>query len=343
MYFSSITKRLQHIIVKTMLLLHLPVKRNDLNSWVAGLAGNTALVSTASHLDVSGITPASSPGVLDDPVGTIVGISTVSDGQNSVVDGLGAARVDVHTRAVELESLSGSVEGDRYWADGSDSVQQVVLIITSDANVAGAGGSSVSAAVTTASISAFIRIAGFGIDSAVVLDVVVSPLDDAAVASVVSVAGTAVDQILFAEGNQLAGFTEILSFQSTSGRERPAASALSLIFNTGDESLVAPIDTGWGFEVGGSHEQWSFLGELLGFVGLHSFEFFGEHITELVHFHAVGDFSLFEAGVVGGDHVAVLQIDRHAEFFFGGCVGLAMSDLEEAPLLVKSVLNGKTA
>jgi len=63
-----------------MLLLHLPVKRNDLNSWVAGLAGNTALVSTASHLDVSGITPASSPGVLDDPVGTIVGISTVSDG-----------------------------------------------------------------------------------------------------------------------------------------------------------------------------------------------------------------------------------------------------------------------
>jgi len=116
-----------------------------------------------------------------------------------------------------------------------------------------------------------------------------------------------------------------------------------LIFNTGDESLVAPIDTGWGFEVGGSHEQWSFLGELLGFVGLHSFEFFGEHITELVHFHAVGDFSLFEAGVVGGDHVAVLQIDRHAEFFFGGCVGLAMSDLEEAPLLVKSVLNGKTA
>merc|ERR1711879_916172 len=97
MYFSSMTKRLQHIIVKTMLLLNLPVKRNDLNSWVAGLAGNTALVSTASHLDVSGITPASSPGVLDDPVGTIVGISTVSDGQNSVVDGLGAARVDVHT------------------------------------------------------------------------------------------------------------------------------------------------------------------------------------------------------------------------------------------------------
>lgn len=110
MYFSSITKRLQHIIVKTMLLLHLPVKRNDLNSWVAGLAGNTALVSTASHLDVSGITPASSPGVLDDPVGTIVGISTVSDGQNSVVDGLGAARVDVHTyrRNIHVTDSSNS-------------------------------------------------------------------------------------------------------------------------------------------------------------------------------------------------------------------------------------------
>ena len=76
--------------------------------------------------------------------------------------------------------------------------------------------------------SAFIRIAGFGIDSAVVLDVVVSPLDDAAVASVVSVAGTAVDQILFAEGNQLAGFTEILSFQSTSLQQEHSSQGYSI-------------------------------------------------------------------------------------------------------------------
>ena len=155
------------------------------------------------------------------------------------------------TSVVELESLGGSVDANGNWADRTDSVHQIVLIATSDANVSCNGSCFEGRAVTAriilqfryeweyienqlnhylmkaikkkrewvvkvATYSAFIRVAAFGIDSTIVFDVVESILDDSTVASTVAVAGAAVDQVLFAHRDQLTSFTEVLSFQSSS-------------------------------------------------------------------------------------------------------------------------------
>lgn len=251
-----------------------------------------------------------------------------------MVDALAAGGISVHTSVVELESLGGSVDANGNWADRTDSVHQIVLIATSDANVSCSGSCFVGRAVTARRISAFIRVAAFGIDSTIVFDVVESILDDSTVASTVAVAGAAVDQVLFAHRDQLTSFTEVLSFQSSSGRERPAASALSLILNSGNETLIAPINAGWGFEIVWCHEQRGCGGEIFWDVGLQSSELVSEQITEFVHCHVEADFSIFEASVVGGNFVTVVQEDLHAEDLFGYRVGLAMGALEELPLLV---------
>lgn len=70
----------------------IPWGSRGLNSWVGSLGGNSALVAlVASHLDVSGLTPSSSPGVLDDPVVSVFGISAVSYSQNTMIQGTAAA------------------------------------------------------------------------------------------------------------------------------------------------------------------------------------------------------------------------------------------------------------
>merc|ERR1719499_847229 len=83
------------------------------------LAG--VLVAVLANSDVSRLTPANSPGVLDLPVRLPGrGLGAVADDQNSVVE-RGAAVAGEHTRGVQLEGhLVGlNRDGNRALGDGS--------------------------------------------------------------------------------------------------------------------------------------------------------------------------------------------------------------------------------
>jgi len=73
---------------------------------IGDTAGSGA--GTNGHSDVSFFTPSSSPGVLDDEIAVvIVALAVVSDGQNTVVQTLSAARVrGVNSAPIKLEVAS---------------------------------------------------------------------------------------------------------------------------------------------------------------------------------------------------------------------------------------------
>lgn len=51
----------------------------------------------------------------------------------------------------------------------------------------------------------------------------------------------AINQSLFGEFNQFFLGDEVKSFQSTNGRESPARSALTLVFNMGNTAFFSPV------------------------------------------------------------------------------------------------------
>lgn len=146
----------------------------------------------------------------------------------------------VNTALVELESWRGSIDANRNWAIGTDSAQKVALITTTNAHVTrNANASGVSRAVAARSLlrdrrgnqwyytnglqesarkwaaySAFVGIAGFGINSAIRFYVIESVLYNSTVAS--RVLSGAVHKVLFAHGDHSAGFLGQHSFQNTS-------------------------------------------------------------------------------------------------------------------------------
>ena len=61
-------------------------------------------------------------------------------------------------------------------------------------------------------------------------------------ATIVSFGAGAVDEILFREGDELAGGLCVLTLKRAGGGESPAGSALTLVLDGGDESLLPPVD-----------------------------------------------------------------------------------------------------
>jgi len=203
------------------------------------------LVSTVSaHLDVSRHSPSGSPAVLHQPVSSS-GVSSPSDGQDSVVKSGGrAGRLVVNSSRVELErgvrSINGN--GDRL---KSNSVQKSVLRSRSNIGVGGEGGTNV-VPVESAGVgsSGGVRVRSFGVNTSVLDDVLESLIHETTVASLVSFGGGAVDEVLLGEGDEVLGGQEVGTFSGTSGRERPARSALSLVLDVGDGTVLSPIPRG---------------------------------------------------------------------------------------------------
>lgn len=67
-----------------------------------------------------------------------------------------------------------------------------------------------------------------GVQALVVLDVLEGLVHQAAVAALVALGPGAVDEVLLAEGHQLARLPEVLALQSPGGAEGPAGAALTL-------------------------------------------------------------------------------------------------------------------
>lgn len=177
----------------------------------------------ASHLDVSLIAPGVAPRILNDIVVLSLLVGAETNGQHSMVEVLRVAlRVEVNAFRVELERLLGCINGDGHRTDGCQSRLQFLLVALRDVDKALIGGSRILGVVTARVVLAFVRIEFLSVDAAVVLNVLEGVVHETAIATVVSVNGRAINEVLFGQRNQDTGFAEVLGLKRTGRRERPA-------------------------------------------------------------------------------------------------------------------------
>jgi hypothetical protein len=210
----------------------------------SGHGGNAAHVAVVSgHPDESLKSPVSSPGVLDDPV-VRSAVNSPSNGKDSVVElGGRAVGVTVNSRVVELEGRLRSINSN---ASGTqiDLGLEVVLVSLVHVDVGLEGSSAVGSFVVASSVLSGVGVAGFGVNSLVGDDVVHGLGHESSIASLVSLAGGAIHQVLFRQRNELLGGDEVASLSGSSGGERPARSALSLVLDGGNGSSGVPVPAG---------------------------------------------------------------------------------------------------
>ena len=152
---------------------------NLLHSDISRVTGDGTGVLAVSQADVAGLTPGSAPGVADLPV--TVGGSVHADGLHAVVHSLATSCHDtslvrVPTRCVNAhgERTRGlHVRGHR----GLTLERRVACDTNHEVVFVGFAGS-------TGTLGGGVRIGGLGLDAASLLDVVVSSLSPAALASV---------------------------------------------------------------------------------------------------------------------------------------------------------------
>ena len=178
--------------------------------------------------DVSRFTPALSPGVLDQPVVSVFGVSTVSDEKDSVIELFGGAFLFVvDSFLVELEASVSGIDGDGDGSLSGDSDLQLFFVSfweVDESSVISTDGLLAEMALLLASL---VRIRIFSVDSVVFLDVLESKVHQSTVASVVTVLGRAIDNVLFRKGNELTSRSLVLSFEGSSGGESIATSTHS--------------------------------------------------------------------------------------------------------------------
>jgi len=94
--------------------------------------------------------------------------------------------------------------------------------------------------------SGSVWVGSLGINSSVLDDVCESLVHQTSVASHVSLGGGAINEVLLGEGDEFVVLQEPGSFNGSSGGERPARTALTLVLNSSDGSSFSPIDGGRG-------------------------------------------------------------------------------------------------
>jgi len=171
--------------------------------WESGHGGNSALVVEVSgHFDVSVHSPVSSPRVLNQPEGGSR-VNTPSNGEDSVIKLRSAASwLVVDSRAVELEGVLRSIDGNRGWSSG-DLNLEIVLITRVDIDEALKGGTRVGSAVAASSILSGVWVARLSVDSSVGDNVGHGLSHESSIASLVSLRSGAIHQVLLRERDKL--------------------------------------------------------------------------------------------------------------------------------------------
>jgi len=188
-----------------------------------------------TNSDVTLITPPGVPGVLDEVVFNTVQ-NTVSDGENSVVE-LFTASSGENTRGVGLESVLVSLNGD---SNG--------LLGNSGLELSGASGwdgderfdTDDTVLVTAGRINTLVWVVSLVVEL-VSLGVVEGLVLPSTVATHVTVGTGAVNKLLLRKRNKASSSDGVVTLHSTSGGERPAGTALTLILDGGD-SRTSPVD-----------------------------------------------------------------------------------------------------
>lgn len=174
-----------------------------------------------------------------------------------------------------LEVGSVSLDGDsnRSLGDGSE---ELIAGIVGDTSVGGDTDSTLGfVSLALLLLNGLVGIACFSFKF-VLLSILESPLLPSTFASVGL--GVAINELLLGEGDELTGGNLVSTFHGTSGGERPAGTALSLVLDGGDSTSILPVDN---------------IGEVIGGEGLNVME--SENITNetaeslLFDFHQVGE------------------------------------------------------
>jgi len=270
-----------------------------LDNWIRSRSGNTAIVvSVSGHFNVTSITPRSTPGVLDQPK-VLAAFGTKTNSQNSVVEGSGrASGFIVNSGGIELERLLGSINGNR-GRGLVDSVQQSSFISLRNIVEAGQGSSAICSVVSAGvRASGGVWVRSFSINSMVGDDILEGLVHEATIASLVSLGGRAIDQILLGEAWETSGFQEVGTFSGTSGGETPATSALLLVLNSSDGSFGSPVPRGWGGRRCVCYGNCC-LGDI------HSVGPSSKFLTGFISEFVQGNSKSFGSGVVGSDELEV--------------------------------------
>lgn len=229
---------------------------------------------------------------------------SVSDSSNTVVQLSSTVWIIEDTTLVAHDSVGS--DGNGGWSSGNKVFQRLAVVLWNIVVSSDVTGWGLSRSLTT-SISGGIRIVGFLNDS-VVLDVSESVVHKTTATSVVSVGSGTVDQLLLGEAEEGSLVDLPLSFQSSDGGESPTGTALSLVLNCVDGTLIDPVDGWW---VG----SWGALDEILWSGGESESGELGHelllgHVRELIESSFVAHVVL---GVVGLDLQVVHVEDSESE------------------------------
>jgi len=203
--------------------------RQSVGGGVEGTGLDTADTLTVldGELDVTLVTPDGGPGVLDEPVVEAgVGIGTVADGEDGVVN-LGTAIGGVKdTRLVGLEDHLVSLDGDSEGLEVKAGLH-LLNVVLGDVGVGGDidGGGGVG--LVGAGASGLGGAGGVAVDglelSLVGLKVLEGAVLHATVATEVAVSeASAVNELLLGEGEELTSSDVVSALKSTGGGESPA-------------------------------------------------------------------------------------------------------------------------
>jgi hypothetical protein len=239
-----------------------------------------------------------------------------------------------NTSRVELESILVSFNSD---GDGlkSNSGLEGIQVVGSDVNVLGDLGNG-SAGLARSSLSS-VGVRSFRAKSIVADDVLEGIIHQSSIASLVSKARRAVNQLLLRERNKLSSLEGMSSFNGSSGGERPARSTLSLVLDGGNSVVISPVDgirnSDQSVHVQGNSGNGSINSRELqsSLLGL---EFSKGHISEFVDIQSPRSL----LSIVVGDQVVVGLEDVVSMSIFSSRVALVVGDLELGELVLVFLL-----
>ncbi len=267
--------------------------------------------------DIAIYAPRGTPRVLDFVVISTVQ-SAITDSQNTVVQ-VSTASTSEDTRLVELEGRLVGFDGNRDWLLVQGRHHGGIRVL-GDISVGDWSNASDLGNLGVASTSSLggardIWVSSFSADTAILLDPLESIIHQTTIAAHVSAAVlevVTVNKVLFREGLQGLVGIEISTFQSTSGGERPARTALTLVLDTSDGTSRHPVNSsGEGGDISRSlvdtvgGELWAGETKLD-----ESSPLLKVHVGELVVAEGVGTV----ARVVGVDQILIVsEVLQHAD------------------------------
>ena len=190
------------------------------HSWSNGAELDTAdtiAITGVGDLDVSIVTPGCTPRVLDEVVGLSV-VSSVSNGEDTVVEGSSTARVE-DTAGVHLEGGLVGLDGDGGWSslDGGHEGRAGFL---GDLGVSLVGGDTSVVGLVAGSSHGGVGVVGLELSTVVLVPVEGTGHGATVAASRAEV--VAIDKLLLGEGVEGSVFAEVGSLKSAGGGEGPS-------------------------------------------------------------------------------------------------------------------------